>query len=345
MTGNPEPPPDLLWTRPEWLEQARAWINHSLVVSEYALTGPIEQVHVRVWSTILRCATDQGAVYFKACRPATEPRLMMFLRAIQPDNLPDLLGVDLEQGWVLMHDAGPMLRASLTKPADLALAEPALVQYATLQMTVAPQAGRLTRLGALDHRLERLPGLFASLLADTAVLRIGEEDGITPEQHRQLLALLLRYTEMVEELQARAVPQTLHHDDFHDGNILVSGEPGQLRFVFSDWGESCVTHPFCSMMIFLRSASSRAGFPDKVTDSPERLPPELNRLRDAYLRPWQAYEPPYRLIEMFNLAWRVGMVGRALTWAEFVAPLDEAARQEFTHIVPAWLKDFLLAME
>ncbi len=340
-----EIPNNLFWTQPEWIDQAHAWIKRSLAESGCSLTGPIEQIHRRIWSTVMRCSTDSGDIYFKACQPPTEPRLTVFLSGIQPENLPDLLAVDLDQGWMLMRDAGPILRTLLNSPADLVMVEPALVQYAHLQIAVSAQPEQLIRLGALDHRLERLPGLFEHLLTEPAVLRLGEEDGITADQHRQLLATLPRVAEMALRLKSSAVPQTLHHDDFHDGNIFVSGEPGQYCFVFSDWGESCITHPFSSIMLFLRSVGARAGFLDEATDAPERMPPELNRLRDAYLHPWQAYERSDRLVELFNLAWRVGMVARALTWSEFVAPLGGPARKEFTHIVPAWLKDFLLAMK
>jgi hypothetical protein len=244
-----------------------------------------------------------------------------------------------------MRDAGPMLRATLKAPADLAILEPALVQFAALQMALIDQPKILLSLGALDRRLERLPGLFETLLAETPLLRLGEDNGLTGSQHRQLLSLAPRYAEMCQELQGCRVPQTLHHDDFHDGNIFVSGQPGRIRYVFSDWGESALAHPFFSMMLCLRSVGWRAGFPDEATEAPDRMPPELNRLRDVYLEPWQRYESPERLIEIFNLSWRAGMVSRALTWAEFITSLADSQRADFNHIVPAWLSEFLIAMQ
>ena len=339
------PPSNLLWTQPEWINQAHAWIKRSLAASGYTLTGPIEQIHARIWSTVMRVSTDAGILYFKACEPATEPRLTVFLRGIQPENMPDLVAVDLERGWMLMYDAGPMLRAYLKKPADLALIEPALVLFARLQIAVSAQPEQFLAMGALDRRLDRLPGMFADMLSDPESLRLGENDGLTDAQHQQLQATLPRYTEMCQQLQTYQVPQTLHHDDFHDGNIFVSGEPGHYRFVFSDWGESALAHPFFSIMQCLRSVGSRAGFPDEATEAPERMPPELNRLRDIYLQPWERYESPQTLIDIFNLSWRVGMVSRALTWREFVSSLDRPLRADFTYIVPAWLGEFLLTMK
>jgi hypothetical protein len=75
------------------------------------------------------------------------------------------------------------------------------------------------------------------------------------------------------------------------------------------------------------------------------MPPALNHLRDVYLTPWQRYASLERLIDIFNLAWRVGMVSRALSWRAFVSSLDRSQRADFTYIVPAWLGEFLLAMK
>jgi hypothetical protein len=338
-------PLSLQWTRPEWIEQAHAWINQSLAEHGYELTGPIEQFHARIWSTVMRCPTSAGLLYFKACQRLTEPQLTLYLSRVQADNIPDLVAFDLDRGWMLMRDAGPMLRAYLKSPQDLDMLEPALIQFANLQIAVAPQAKHFFGLGARDRRLERLPGLFETMLAEAEILRIGAADGLTQPQYQQLRATLPRYMEMCRQLESCSIPQTLFHDDFHDGNIFVSGTPGQYRFVFSDWDESCVGHPFVSMMLCLRSVGSRAGFQDEATEAPERMPPELNRLRDIYLQPWQRYESPERLIEIFNLAWRVGMVSRALTWREFVSSLDRLRGAEFTYIVPAWLQEYLLAMK
>jgi hypothetical protein len=43
------------------------------------------------------------------------------------------------------------------------------------------------------------------------------------------------------------------------------------------------------------------------------------------------------LIDLFALAYPLGMVSRALSWDRILAPLDEADRADFDHTVPAWL--------
>lgn len=336
--------PTLLWTQPEWLAGAHAWIRESLDAAGITLTGPIEQFHARIWSTVMKFDTSAGLHYFKACDPTAEVRMTVYLRSIQPENIPDLVAADEARGWMIMPDAGPMLRDFLKTPADLSILEPALSQYANLQIAVSERPEHFLDLGALDRRLDRLPALASEMFADQQILRIGQEPGVTPAEHRRLLDTLPRYAEMCQFLRSRRVPQTLHHDDFHDGNIFVSGEPGHRRFTFSDWGESCLAHPFFSIMLCLRIVAWHAGFPDEATEAPDRMPPELNHLRDVYLAPWQRYEDPAALVEIFNTAWRVGMVSRALAWREFVRSIDETQRGEFHHFVPAWLQEYLLAM-
>jgi len=334
----------LPWNQPDWIARAHAWIHSQVEAAGLTLTGPIDQMHARIWSSVMRVPTSSGTLYFKACQKPVETHMTSYLARLLPANLPDLLAIDLDEGWMLMRDAGPMLRQYLTNPADLAMIEPALTIFADLQIMLADRTDELFPLGARDHRLQRLPGMFAGLLEDREILRVGLEEGLTTAQFDELTATLPHYTDMCTRLLEYHVPQSLHHDDFHLGNIFVSGEPGNFSFVFSDWEEICITHPFFSIMHCLRSVATRAGFPDEATEAPEHMPDELNHLRDIYLAPWVRFEPHERLVEILNMAWRVGMVSRALSWTAFVQSIDPSDRLDFYYIVPAWLSEYLLAM-
>ncbi len=50
------------------------------------------------------------------------------------------------------------------------------------------------------------------------------------------------------ELVAYVIPETIQHDDLHDGQVFVS-ERALSHF---DWGDSCVSHPFHSLTVILR---------------------------------------------------------------------------------------------
>ncbi len=58
MTSNPP------WTETDWFYKVSSWIIAELSLLGIATTGPIEQPHIRPWSTVLRIPTLQGAVYF-----------------------------------------------------------------------------------------------------------------------------------------------------------------------------------------------------------------------------------------------------------------------------------------
>ena len=341
----PETPAALPWEQPEWLAEAHAWITDRLAEAGQPAAGPIEQVHIRPWSTILRIPTARGAVYFKAAMPllAREAALQPALARWHPALTLPTIAADAGRGWLLQPDGGPALRTFLKTPADLPRVEPLLAAFAAMQIDLSERVDELLELVPFDRRLVRLPVLFGLLLDDHRALRLGEEDGLSADQHQRLRRLVGPYRALCAELAAAPIPHSLHHDDFHDGNIFA-GEDGTGRVV-SDWGESCVAHPFFSVIICLRSLAYRVGLPDETTDVPEALPPVLARLRDVYLAPWERFAPQPELVRLFNLAWRVGMVNRALTWQRVVSSFDPAHRADYAGAVPGWLGEFLTLME
>jgi aminoglycoside phosphotransferase (APT) family kinase protein len=132
---------------------------------------------------------------------------------------------------------------------------------------------------------------------------------------------------MCDELASYHLPETLHHDDFHTRNILIN----EQGYVFFDWGDAAITHPFISMFVALRSAKYRLEYDDDA----------LLRLRDAYLEPWSTYAPKVQLLGVFEVAQRLGIFSRALTWYQIVLSLEDRAMWEYEDTVPYWLRMFL----
>lgn len=324
---------ELPWARADWFEHASAWIQAELARRNIELTGAIEQPHIRPWSTVLCVPTDQGDLYFKATAPvlAHEPALTQALALWRPDCMLQLLATDLDRGWLLMRDAGATLRSQIQSVADVHLWHPILTTYAEVQIELASRTDELLALGTLDRRLATLPAQYERLLADTNALLIDQTDGLTADEYHRLRELVPEFASMCERLARYQIPETLHHDDFHDANIFVSDG----RFVFSDWGESCVAHPFFTLLVTLRSVAYRLQLEDHA--------PELAQLRDVYLEPFKRFESAERLCEAFALANRVAMVCRVLTWYRVVSSLDNALKVEYADAVPGWLQEFLNA--
>lgn len=108
---------------------------------------------------------------------------------------------------------------------------------------------------------------------------------------------------------------SLDHNDLHPWNML-SGADG---FVFYDWGDSVVAHPFVSMYLPLAFAQRQLG---AALDDPRLL-----HLRDAYLNVFSDVAPYEALVAVLELACHVGKVARAMTWqrAMYVLGPDDCA--------------------
>lgn len=323
------------WARIGWFDGARSWAEEQVARLGYAIVAPSEQVHARAWSTVLRVPTSGGLLYFKAVAAgfAHEPPLTQFLSAHWPACIPHVLAVNIEQRWILMKDAGRPLRTLLLTGNTIAnrmYLEEAFSLYTQLQIETAAYTGKLLALGCLDRRLHMLPHLFEQIIADTPLLLIGQQGGIAEAELEQLRNFTPHVREMCDELASYQLPETLHHDDFHTNNILIN----ERGYVFFDWGDSAVTHPFCSMFAALRSAKYRLSYDDHA----------LLRLRDAYLEPWSSFASHLsreQMLAAFSIAQRLAMLSRALTWYQVVSPLEERVKWEYEDAVPYWLKMFV----
>jgi len=324
----------LPWNEPGWLEQASSWIQTELARQGIQVNGPIEQPHIRPWSTVLRVPTSSGKIFFKATSPvlAHEPALTQALSLWRPDCMPPVLATDLVRGWMLVPDLGEMLRAVIYSEQDLQHWRHILPLYAELQIEMAGRLHALLSLGALDRRLAVLPQQYERLLADTGTLRIDQPEGLTTLEYQQLRELTPVFSKMCLQLSGAGIPETLHHDDFHDGNIFMR----HGHYIFSDWAESCASHPFFTMVVTLRSIAYRFKLAEDA--------PEISQLRDIYLQPWQRYASHIELLEAFVLARQVGMANRAMTWHRVVSSLGEPYREQEAGAVPGWLQEFLKAV-
>ena len=306
----------LQWNDPGWLAEAHAWILGEL---GDAVTGPIEQPHVRPWSTVLRVPTQDGPVWFKANMPALahEAGVVSVLARRRPDCVPKLLAADLERGWMLMADGGTRLREA---GLDVTCWEEVLPLYAELQLDTAADRDALLEAGAPDRTLAALPALYEPLLDDPGLTRdeVARQHGLAP-----------RIAEECAALAALGLPETIQHDDLHDGQVFVRAG----RYLFLDWGDACVAHPFFTLTVTLRVLGYRLELPETA--------PELDRFRDAYLEPWTRLAPRAELLAALPGALLLGGLCRLLTWRAVVAGMPQPFAAEWAEY-PAELRRLLL---
>src|SRR5438105_4674017 len=322
---------ELIWVQPEWLHDATGWVREQLTARGLKIVGECEQPHLRWWSTLLTVPTDGGRVWFKASAPPFrfEAGLALKLAAWRPDCTVQLLAADPERGWMLMPDAGPRLREVLEPRGDLSHWERILPLYAGLQIDLAPHRDELLSLGVRDLRIARIPELYERLLDDGDMLLLGLPNGLTSDELRRLEELAPEVRALASELAGHGFPETLQHDDLHDGQVFVDGD----RYRIFDWGDSCVSHPFHTLVVTLRSIVWTHDVPPGA--------PELLRLRDAYLEPWTRFAPRTELVAACGLAHRLGTIGRTLAWQSFASAMPPAFAAEPVETVPYGLKLFL----
>jgi hypothetical protein len=300
-----------VWTDARWLAGVKDWLDRRLEELGLQSAGPVEQPHVRPWSTVLRMPTTGGDVWFKANIPllAYEAAVVDLLAARRPGFVPELLATDIERGWMLMADGGERLREIVERERDLRRWLDVLPRYGRLQIDMAQDLDRLLGLGLPDCRLETLASRYDEL--------IGRVYTVTEDESRRLRALVPKIAELCDRLASAGVPETIQHDDFHDGQVFV--RDGGYRFF--DWGDACVSHPFFSMSVTLEGGL--AWGLDDIEGSEDIAP-----YRDAYLEPFRDFAPWEELQVAHEIALRLGWICRALNVHRFASSLPTPYRQE-----------------
>jgi hypothetical protein len=306
---------ETLWRTPSWLAEARGWTEEQLSAHGREITGPIEQPHLQQWATALRVPATGGVVWFKACLPelAFETRVLELLAAHRPELLPTVLASEPARAWLLLEDAGDRLRELESQPGQVGRWAAAVGRYAELQRSAAADADALVAAGATDRRGERLLEQFRGLLE--------HDHGLTSDEVERLRGLLPKLRVYVGQLDELGVPDSIQHDDLHDGNIFVRN--GDCRII--DWGDSCVAHPFHSLTLVSAVVEHRLG------------PEPAAEVREAYLEPWSVSASP----EQLDAAFRLGYVSGTLKWHEVRNLVADPSREPFDDAMPLRLRRLL----
>lgn len=247
----------------EWIHRHVRSVESIEVAQEWAL------------STVLRVRATSGDLFFKSSTrlplSADEPRLTTLLARLYPDDVPDLIAVDAERGWMLIGDVGTNLR----QQSHFDLWHRSLMRLSEIQRDSAAHLDQLLSAGCRDGRPSVLDTQIDSLLSDDAMC-----SGLDAGEAQRLRALAPLLHERCREL-AQSGAVALVHGDFYGANIGY--KDGRLRFF--DWSESCVGHPFFDLPVILHDAA--ACFP----------PEQVAVLRDDYLAVWDDGQRQWRTAE------------------------------------------------
>jgi len=319
----------MLWRRRAWRGSAVRWAERRLAERRIQLTGRPDQFHIRPWSTVILLPTDSGPVFFKATLPPLrfEAGLTAAIAVWAPNEVANPLAIDARRGWLLLEDGGQRLREIIAKDRAVGHWQRILPHYAELQLAMASHVRHALKLGTPDRRAVALVTRYRRLLDESSLVRTRLREGVTRPQAKALSELAREVGVWTEELGI--VPETIQHDDLHDGQVFV--KDGRYRVL--DWGDACVSHPFFSMSVVERSVAYRFDLKpgSKV----------IARLRDIYLEPFTAFASPARLRAIYPLAIRLGWISRALSWATLIPYLSRAEKRKERGDVPRSLGRFL----
>lgn len=304
------------WMQRGWRKAAYAWIEAQLAARGEALVQSIKLVRNWSLSCVLEAKTAVNTYYFKTVADlplfVNEAAFVRYLAGLFPKQVPNPVAIDHERGWMLLADLGEMV----TWFAPQETRKGYLVEFARLQKTAVADVHNILEAGCIDRRLAQLPQQLEAMLTSSAVLGTVNED-----EQEKVKALIPMLQEECQQLAAYGLPETLVHGDLHGGNIAYADD----GFVYFDWTDACVTHPFFDMHIL-------------YLDENKEVQTEL---RDAYLAEWTDYATMDKLLE----AWEVGewltAVHHAISYWQIRENIETRYHREMGGMLPFWLRKLI----
>lgn len=274
------------WQQSDWLETAEIWIHDRLARENLRAIAPIEIVKNWALAIILRVKTTGGTVYFKASNPlfAQESEYTRIVSKLYPHNSPQIIGTYLEKNWLLMRKIDGELLENID---DVAKWQAALSHWARCQINAVDDRTNLISWGWLDLGLEEITKQMRQLFSPTLRITWPRKENFAESKLFQLLPLMPKLNTICQQLSRLGIPNTLVHGDLSPRNIYM----GDRGFVYFDWSDTCISHPFFDLIRFLY----------EIEQDLPHVPDARSPIRDAYLEPWTIYAPMEQLVTTFEL--------------------------------------------
>jgi aminoglycoside phosphotransferase (APT) family kinase protein len=302
------------WFRLAWYDEADAWIDHELAARGRSRTGPT--VPVKVWSlsAVLEVPSEPTPVWLKAsCRHFhAEPALTRLVADILPEHAPPTIAADDERAWLLMEDvSGADEERTDFDPPHLGGTAARIA--ATLHLRSLDHLDVIEAAGVPVRGLTDTMHGFDEILVSSAEL-----DQLSRDEVAAVRARRNDVHEVIEELAALGLPDTLVHGDLHPGNIAREGDV----LVFYDWSDAAVTHPLLDLAHLTR-------------EMPE---PERDAACTAYADVWRPAYPDVDFRRGLELATRVDTIYQMVTFEQIYRAQEDASYWEMRGVVARSLR-------
>jgi hypothetical protein len=322
------------WAARGWLAEVEGWLAAEMARLGRPVTGPVRQVRAWELSCVLRAPTTAGDVWFKANTSSplfvNEGVVMGALAELLGEAVPAPLAVDPERGWMVLADFG----AELGWEAPVEVVEEVAGAFARLQVRATAHVDRLLAAGCHDRRLDRLAGHARAWLPavhdDGRLPGIDAATWLTADEAAALGAAVPRLAAACAELAGHGVPASIVHGDLHLANVAR----GPAGYLFFDWTDACVAHPFLDLPTIRRGTA----FAEEDGGDDDEL---RRRVRDAYLAEWRSFEPPGGLARAWELALPLGALHQAVSYRSIMARLEPPVDLHMAQSTAWWLRRVL----
>jgi hypothetical protein len=293
------------WSEPAWLKRTEDWLVRRLGSEA---VREIRQVRVNATGAVLKFTGCMGACFLKELPPflAYETRLLATLRDKLPDVCATFLQVHRDKNFHITFaiDGVPLEAVNKFKKWKLALAGVAQMQIAASQ-----HLGDLRLAGV---PLQTLKNLYRSLEASLCVLlNMGASapNRLNRAERKLIPVLVATARDDFECLGECGLPETIIHGDLNESNIFLT-KTSQAKFI--DWSFSRLGHPFFALENCLFSTFQHG----------HRMFNVHERLRAAYIEPWQAYASRKLLFSGLRAAHRLIPLEAAIAIAGHIRDLE-----------------------
>ena len=283
----------LSWQRPGWFLQTVRWMQQVLNDSHKAqLIEPEPVIGLRCsgYGVVLEGKTNKGSFFVKCTGPfANEAAYTDELGRAVSNFVARPIAAIREKQIMIMSDFGKILNPvhDCLKAEKIAI----IKDYARLQKETMSVVNELLNAGFPDFRLCALRGHLDRLVQDP-LLDILKKSKAYCEYVNLFQSNISIFQEMAAELEKSNIPPTVTHNDWFFGNVYRKA--GSESFMFCDWAEGLVSHPFIDMYCH----------------------------REHYLEEWEQYGTSDELIKWRRIAGRIGVL------IEIVQRLREADAHE-----------------
>jgi hypothetical protein len=234
--------PSMSWDRPGWLQCAMERVDAELARRGITVNGPPRQIRRWSLSAVLRIPTSAGPVWYKEVPPlfAHEGRVTNWVSEVAPGSVPEVIGYG--SGWQLTTEMPRSRRSPIGCPLD---------EIVPIQVASIGRIDELLAIGLPDRRLTGPTGLPRTIAALSERADLLGADEMTAL--RRAVPLLERISRRLHDLD---IPPTLVHGDVSTTNSR-SADHG---WVYIDWTDACISHPFVDLaqpLLDARSATRR----------------------------------------------------------------------------------------